>query len=36
VEFQEEGGVSPLGGDKKMVKMREWRGINEKKGVGSP
>jgi hypothetical protein len=26
-----EGGVTPLGGGKKMVKMKEWRGINEKK-----
>jgi hypothetical protein len=31
-----EGGVTPLGGGKKRVKMKEWRGINEKKGVGSP
>ena len=31
-----EGGVTLLGGDKKKVKMKEWRGINEKKGVGSP
>jgi hypothetical protein len=35
VEFLEEGGVTPLGGGKKRVKMKEWRGINEKKGVGS-
>jgi hypothetical protein len=35
VEFIEEGGVTPLGGGKKMVKMKKWRGINEKKGVGS-
>jgi hypothetical protein len=26
-----EGGVTPLGGGKKRVKMKEWRGINEKK-----
>jgi hypothetical protein len=32
----EEGGVTPLGGGKKRVKMKEWRGINEKKRVGSP
>jgi hypothetical protein len=31
-----EGGVTPLGGRKKRVKLKEWRGINEKKGVGSP
>jgi hypothetical protein len=36
VEFLEERGVTPLGGGKKRVKMKEWRGINEKKGVGSP
>jgi hypothetical protein len=30
-----EGGVTPLGGGKKIVKMKKWRGINEKKGVGS-
>jgi hypothetical protein len=36
VEFLKEGGVTPLGGLKKRVKMKEWRGINEKKGVGSP
>jgi hypothetical protein len=35
VEFLEEGGVTPLGGGKKRVKMKKWRGINEKKGVGS-
>jgi hypothetical protein len=35
VEFLEEGGVTPLGGAKKSVKMKKWRGINEKKGVGS-
>jgi hypothetical protein len=35
VEFLEEGGVTPLGGGKKRVKMNKWRGINEKKGVGS-
>jgi hypothetical protein len=35
VEFLEDGGVTPLGGGKKMVKIKEWRGINEKKGVGS-
>jgi hypothetical protein len=35
VEFLEEGGVTPLGGGKKIVKMKELRGINEKKGVGS-
>jgi hypothetical protein len=29
------GGVTPLGGGKKSVNMKEWRGINEKKGVGS-
>ena len=26
VEFLEEGGVTPLGRGKKMVKMKEWRG----------
>jgi hypothetical protein len=31
-----EGAVTPLGGGKKKVKMKEWGGINEKKGVGSP
>jgi hypothetical protein len=31
VGFLEEGGVTPLGGGKKRVKMKEWRGINEKK-----
>jgi hypothetical protein len=31
VEFLEEGGVTPLGGGKKRVKMKKWRGINEKK-----
>jgi hypothetical protein len=31
-----EGGVTPLGGHKKRVKLKKWRGINEKKGVGSP
>jgi hypothetical protein len=31
-----DGGVTPLGGCKKRVKLKEWRGINEKKGVGSP
>jgi hypothetical protein len=31
-----EGGVTLLGGRKKRVKWKEWRGINEKKGVGSP
>jgi hypothetical protein len=31
-----EGGVTPLGGIKKGVKWKEWRGINEKKEVGSP
>jgi hypothetical protein len=37
VEFLEKGDdVTPLGGGKKKVKMKEWRGINEKKGVGSP
>jgi hypothetical protein len=35
VEFLEEGGVTPLGGGRKKVKMKEWRGINERKGVGS-
>jgi hypothetical protein len=30
-----EGGVTPLGGGKKRVKLKKWRGINEKKGVGS-
>jgi hypothetical protein len=30
VEFQEEGGVTPLGGPKKMVKMNERKRINEK------
>jgi hypothetical protein len=30
-----EGGVTPLGGNKKKVKLKEWREINEKKGVGS-
>jgi hypothetical protein len=30
-----EGGVTPLGGGKKIAKMKKWRGINEKKGVGS-
>jgi hypothetical protein len=34
VEFLEEGGVTPLGGGKKRVKMKEWRGINEKKRSG--
>jgi hypothetical protein len=36
VKFLEKWGVTPLGGGKKRVKMKEWRGINEKKGVGSP
>ena len=31
VEFIEEGGRTPLGGSKKSVKMKKWRGINEKK-----
>jgi hypothetical protein len=35
VKFLEEGGVTPLGGGKKMVKMKERGGINEKKGVRS-
>jgi hypothetical protein len=35
VEFLEEGGVTPLGGGKKRVKMKKWRGINEKKRVRS-
>jgi hypothetical protein len=30
VEFLEEGGVTPLGGPKKSVKMKKWREINEK------
>jgi hypothetical protein len=30
VEFLERGGVTPLGGAQKMVKMKKWRGINEK------
>ena len=30
-----EGGVTPFGGGKKRVKLKKWRGINEKKGVGS-
>jgi hypothetical protein len=34
VEFLEEGGVTPLGGSKKMVKMKGWRGIHEKKRSG--
>ena len=34
VEFLKEEGVTPLGGGKKMVKMKEWRGINEKKSSG--
>jgi hypothetical protein len=33
--FKKRGGVTPLGGPKKMVKMKKWRGINEKKGGGS-
>jgi hypothetical protein len=41
VGFLEEGGVTPLGGGgggggREKVKMKEWRGVNEKKGVGSP
>jgi hypothetical protein len=35
VEFLEKGSVTPLGGGKKMVKMKKWRGINERKRVGS-
>ena len=34
MEFLEEGGVTPLRGGKKRVKMKEWRGINEKKRSG--
>jgi hypothetical protein len=33
--FWKRGGVTPLGGAKNKVKMKKWRGINEKKGVGS-
>jgi hypothetical protein len=32
----QEGGVTLLGGCKKRGKNKKWRGINEKKGVGSP
>ena len=31
VEFLEERGVTPFGGAQKSVKMKKWRGINEKK-----
>jgi hypothetical protein len=30
-ENLKEGGVTPLGGGKKRVKLKKWRGINEKK-----
>jgi hypothetical protein len=33
--FKKRGGVTPLGGAKKSVKMKKWREINEKKGGGS-
>ena len=36
VEFLDGGGVTPLGGHKKNVKLKKLRGINEKKRVGSP
>jgi hypothetical protein len=36
VEFLEKWGVTPFGGCKKRVKMKEWKGISERKGVGSP
>jgi hypothetical protein len=32
----QEGGVNLLGGRNKRGKCKEWRGINEKMGVGSP
>jgi hypothetical protein len=32
----QEGGVTLLGGRNKRGESKEWRGINEKKGVGSP
>jgi hypothetical protein len=32
----QEGGVTLLGGCNKRGKCKEWRGINEKMGVGSP
>jgi hypothetical protein len=35
VKFLEEGGRNSSWRGKKRVKMKEWRGINEKKGVGS-
>jgi hypothetical protein len=35
VEFLEEGGRNSSWRGKKSVKMKKWRGINEKKGVGS-
>jgi hypothetical protein len=33
--FKKRGGVTPLRGPKKNVKMKKWREINEKKGGGS-